>query len=148
MREHTYQIDVDGIIWFGDEFYEDPVIYRAFHENMARTSDGKIVADCLGERCWIEPADVPFVVQGIEIAKDGSGATLVLTGGIEERLDPATLKVGAENVLYAAVKSGAFEARFTRKAYYELAQRITPKGGAFVLELGGKAWAIAGAPAP
>lgn len=148
MREHTYRIDVDGIVWFEDEWYEDPVVYRAFHENMTRTSDGRLYADCLGERCWIEPVDAPFVVQGIDVAEDGSSATLVLTGGIEEPLDPATLEVGEHNVLYAKVKSGAFAARFTRKAYYELARRIAPKGETFVLELGGKSWAIAGAPAP
>lgn len=148
MREHTYKIDLEGIVWFGDEFYEDPAVYRAFYEHMTRTSEGRLVADCLGERCWIEPEDAPFVVQGIEIAGDGASATLVLTGGIEESLDPATLAVGRDNVLYATVKSGAFRARFTRKAYYELARRIAPKDGTFVLELAGKAWAIAGAPAP
>lgn len=148
MREHTYRIDVDGIVWLGDEWYEDPIVYRAFFDHITRTTDGRLHADCLGERCWIEPEDAPFVVQGIDIAADGSRAKLVLTGGIEEALDPATLEVGRDNVLYARVKDGAFPARFTRKAYYELARHITPRNGAFVLELGGKAWAIAGAPPP
>lgn len=148
MREHTYKIDVDGIVWFEDEWYEDPVVYRAFFENMTRSSDGRIYADCLGERCWIEPEDAPFVVQGLDIAADGSRVGLVLTGGIEEPLDPATLAVGRDNVLYTTVRGGTFPARFTRKAYYELARHIAPKDGAFVLQLGGRSWPIAGAPAP
>ena len=148
MREHTYKIDVDGIVWFDGEWYEDPVVYRAFYENMTHASDGRLYADCLGERCWIDAEDTPFVVQALDVAADGSQVALMLTGGIEERLDPATLQVGRDNVLYARVKDGAFPARFTRKAYYELARYIAPKDGAFVLQLGGRTWPIPGAPAP
>lgn len=146
MREHTYRIDLDGNIWFGDEWYEAPVVYQAFYDNMQRTPDGRLHADCMGERCWIEPEDTPFVVQSVDVAADGGGATLVLTGGIEEPLDPATLSVGAENVLYARVNQGRFAARLTRKAYYELARHVAPRDGAFVLTLGDRHWPIAGAP--
>lgn len=149
MREHTYVIDVDGIVWFGDEFYEDPVVYRAFFDNITRAPDGRFYADCLGERCWIEPVDAPFVVQSVDVAADGSAATLTLTGGIEIPLDPSRLSIGRDNVLYArAKKDQPFRARFSRKAYYEIAQRIVPDGSTFSLELGGKRWPIAGAPSP
>ena len=148
MREHTYRIDLDGNIWFGDEWYEAPVVYRAFYDNLQQAPGGRLFADCMGERCWIEPEDTVFVVQSVDLDANGGGATLTLTGGIEEPLDPATLSVGDASVLYAKVKGGRFAARLTRKAYYELARHITPRDGAFVLTLGGRHWPIAGAPAP
>lgn len=148
MREHVYRIDLDGTIRFGDEEYEAPVVYRAFYDNLQRAPDGRLFADCMGERCWIEPEDTVFVVQSIEVSDGGAGVTLGLTGAIEEPLDPATLSVGRDNVLYARVKGGEYPARLTRKAYYELARHITPRDGAFVLSLAGRDWPIAGAPAP
>lgn len=148
MREHVYRIDLDGIAWFEDEWYEAPAVYRAFYDHLARAPGGRLYADCLGERCWLEPEDTVFVVQSVDLAPDRSGATLVLTGGIEEALDPATLFVGRGNVLYARVKGGEHPARFTRKAYYALARHVVEKDGAFVLPLAGRDWPIAGAPSP
>ena len=145
MREHTYRVDLDGLIWFEDESYEAPLVYRAFFDNMQRAPDGRLFADCMGERCWVESEDTPFVIQSVSV--DASGVRLHLSGEIEERLDPATLRVGRDNVLYADVRRGEFPARFTRKAYYQLAQHIAPENGGFVLRIAGKAWPIAGAPA-
>src|SRR5689334_11442464 len=146
MREHTYRIDLEGLIWFDGEWYEEPKVYELFLANMTRADDGRLYADCMGERCWVIPEDTPFVVQRVEIPADRSGATMVLTGEIELPLDPATLTVGRDNVLYTSVRG--FATRFTRKAYYELARHIAPKNGAFVLELAGRTWPIAGSPAP
>ena len=55
----------------------------------------------------------------------------VLNDGTREPLDPTTLRVGAEHVLYCRVKGGAHEARFLRPAYYELMRHAEagPAGG-------------------
>ena len=105
------------------------------------------------ERCWIDPVDTPFVIDSVRIARrDASdderaaiGVTLVLPGGIEEPLDPESLSVGKDNVLYTSVREGAFPARFSRKAYYELARCVVPSGEGFALVVGGREHPIANA---
>jgi hypothetical protein len=154
MREYTYVIDEDGLIWQGGENYDAPEIYEQFYRNMTREADGRTFTICLGEKCWIVAKDTPFVVDSVRVAtvpgaadpeRSATGVTIVLNGGIEEPLDPATLSVGAKNVLYTAVKSGAFPARFSRKAYYELTRYVVPEGAGFALVLGGHPHPIANA---
>ncbi len=161
MRESTYHVDLDGLIWHGDEWFDAPEVYDAFHRTMTRHADGRLYATCLGERCWVVPADTPFVVDAVRLrraagraagtgddARPLEGVTLVLKGGVEEALDPRTLSVGRENVLYAWVRDGAFPARFSRKAYYEIARHIRPFAGEFALTVGGRTYPIGGAPPP
>ena len=67
------------------------------------------------------------------------GFTVVLNDESREPLDPATLRVGAENVLYCRVKGGAHEARWLRPAYYDLMRHAEPvAGGAVVLPVAGR----------
>ena len=154
MREYTYRIDLDGLIWQGGEYYDAPEIYAMFHRGMTRAEDGRLFAVCMGETCWVVPEDTPFVVDRVRIrtvaepsgdpAKDLAGVTLVLKGGVEEPLDPETLGVGAGNVLYTMVREGAFPARFSRPAYYELARWIVPEGDEFALYVGGRRHPVGG----
>lgn len=143
MREYTYVVDEEGLIWQGGEQYDAPEIHEQFYRNMTRDEQGRIYTTCFGERCWIVPKDTPFVIQMVRVATSGPdhtavGVTLVLNGGIEEPLDPASLAVGEGNVLYTSVREGAFPARFTRKAYYELARHIEQDEDGFALILGGR----------
>ena len=67
------------------------------------------------------------------------GFTVVLNDESREPLDPATLRVGAENVLYCRVKGSAHEARWLRPAYYDLMRHAEPAaGGAVVLPVAGR----------
>ena len=142
MREYTYVIDEDGLIWQDGEQYDAPEIYEQFYRNMTRGSDGRLFTMCFGEKCWIVPKQTPFIVDGIRIAKNGNGeavgVTIVLNGGIEEPLATDTLTVGEGNALYTTVKDGEFPARFSRKAYYELARFVEKDGEGFALVLGGR----------
>jgi len=49
---------------------------------------------------------------------------LIFPGGYREVLDPTTLQVGKDNVLYCKIRKGEFKARFNRKAYLELARQV------------------------
>ena len=72
-----------------------------------------------------------------------TGFTVVLNDETRERLDPASLRVGAENVLYCRVKDGAHEARFLRPAYYDLTRHLeTDTGGEAVLAVAGRRIAL------
>src|SRR5687767_1125027 len=146
-REYTCQVDLDGTIWHEGEAFDEPELYAIVHRSLERASDGRIFAICMGEKLWLECEDTPLVIEMARVATAGDeaiGVTLVLKGGVEEPLDPETLAVGDGNVLYAMVKEGAFRARFSRKAYYELARWIRPQGAEFVLEIGGREHPIGG----
>ena len=64
----------------------------------------------------------------------------LLNDETREPLDPATLRVGADHVLYCRVKGGRHEARFLRPAYYELMRHaVAGPDGALELPVGGAA---------
>ena len=71
------------------------------------------------------------------------GFTLRLNDDSTEPLDPHTLQVGADDVLYACAKGG-HRVRFLRKAYYELMRFAqSTDDGAIVLPAGGTTIALA-----
>jgi hypothetical protein len=67
------------------------------------------------------------------------GFELVLNDETREALDPSTLRVGADHVLYARVKDGRHDARFLRPAYYELMRHaVAGPGETPALPIGGR----------
>ena len=81
--------------------------------------DGSFFLQVAEERASIPVEDTPYVVKSME--DDGKGGfILILNDDTREALAPASLEVGADNVLYARVKGGTFRARFLRPAYYHL----------------------------
>ncbi len=99
---------------------------------------------------WIDVEDTPYFVHEVT-AEDGAGGPprgfrLRLSDMTEEALDPETLRVGRNNVLYCDVKGG-LPARFLRKAYYQMAAFFEQSEGAFVLSMGGRRYPVANAPA-
>ncbi|RLB20203.1 MAG: hypothetical protein DRG71_10075, partial [Deltaproteobacteria bacterium] len=69
-------------------------------------------------------------------------AIIHLSDGTKEELEPETLFVGNEDVLYCKVKGGKFPARFLRPAYYQLAEHIREEEGQFYLFLGKEKYSI------
>ncbi|MGH7836398.1 MAG: hypothetical protein ACREQC_01085, partial [Candidatus Binataceae bacterium] len=85
----------------------------------------------------------PYVVTTIEEGAD-RGFIVVTNDGERERLDPATLEVGGENVLYCRVKASASRARFLRSAYYHLSDHfVAESDGGFALIIAGRRYPIA-----
>jgi hypothetical protein len=151
VREYTYQVDLDGTLWHDGTAIADATFYGLVHRSLKHTDDGRLQARCQGEICWIEAADTPFVVESIETTGSDQdpgapkGVELTLTGGVREPLDPKTVRVGADNVMYARVRRGDFSARLSRKAYYQLAEHVEAEGDGFVLVLSTGRYPIAGA---
>lgn len=135
VREHSYYLDKEGFIYLDGSEVEDPGFYNLVHRSLQRTEDGRFMAVCQGERCYFQVEDVPYVVIDLEIVRTSEARSRKPDGGLErvsllfrgdyrEALDPTTLCVGKCNVLYCRVRNGSFEARFNRKAYYDLASHI------------------------
>jgi len=143
-RVWHYQLDAEGNLWHDGSVFEDPNILNFFMRKMERLPDGRYFALCQGEECYFEPEDTVYVVRELEFHPDR--VDLVFQGGYRERLDPKTLHVGKDNIFYCRARDGAFEARFNRKPYLELARHIDydPKRHHFYLELAGEKYEIEG----
>ncbi len=121
-RTWHYYLDAEGTLWHEGAELEDPGLLKFFMEKMTRLPDGSFQVICQGELCLITAEDVPYVIQSIQI--EPQTIHLIFPGGYEEELNPTTLVVGKENVLYCQVRNGDFKARFNRKSYLELAKLV------------------------
>ncbi|MBF0550931.1 MAG: DUF1285 domain-containing protein [Deltaproteobacteria bacterium] len=123
-------IDKEGH-WFyqGMEMIR-PSIIELLYQNLEIEADGRIIIHLGHQRCYLEVEDAPLVVKRVESVLGPEGKTerlvLWLNDGRQEDLDPTQVTFGAENVLYCRVRQGRFEARFSRPAYYQLAEHIVP----------------------
>lgn len=110
--------------WYADgQPIENQRIARLFSQSVHRTADGSYELRVAEERAAITVDDTPYVVTGATVDADET-AWIDLNDGSREALDPRTLAVGADDVLYCRVKDGREAARFLRPAYYQLADRI------------------------
>lgn len=135
------QVDADGKMWHDGAPMIHPKIVALIYDSVHLDEDGVYFLEVDGKRCQLEVADTFHVVNGVSL--QGGTAMLTLNDGRSEPLDPATLAVGRDDVLYCRVKGGGFPARFSRAAYYQLAERIVEQAGGFALELGGRRHPIA-----
>ncbi len=91
------------------------------------------------EKIAIEVEDTPYIVKEV-LFKNGK-FFVVLNDRSEEPLDPSTLEVGKENVLYCQIK-GDRKARFSRSAYYQIAGHIRQDADGYYIIFDGKKFYI------
>jgi hypothetical protein len=137
-------VDEEGD-WYheGNKLFREGVLHL-FLESLCIDADGRYIIDCGGTRCTLEVADTPLVVARVDrkphLGDPDKEVITILFRHLpdEEELDPQTLYVGTNNVIYCRVRSGRFPARFSRPAYYQLASWVEEDGeGGFFLELNG-----------
>jgi uncharacterized protein len=129
--------------WYSDEErIDNPRIALLFSKSIKRNPDGSFFLQVAEERASITIEDTPYVVKSIE--DDGKGGfILVLNDDTREALAPESLEVGADNVLYARIKSGDFRARFLRPAYYHLSANFeADDSGGFFVNASGKRYPL------
>jgi uncharacterized protein len=132
----------DGNWYTDNEKIDNPRIALLFSRSIKRNRDGSYYLQVAEERAPIEVEDTPYVVKAV--LEDDNGGFLIVTNDDEqEPLDPETLEVGRDNVLYCRVKGGAFPARFLRTAYYHLSSNFfTDNGETFSLVVHGHRYPI------
>jgi hypothetical protein len=110
------RVDIEGE-WFDDDVQvTHPGILANLRGNLRKDAEGYYIQTRV--RIPVRVDDVPWVVTRLE--RRGERLVAFLNDGTEETLDPATLRVGHGDVPYGAVKGGAFEARLSRAATYQL----------------------------
>jgi hypothetical protein len=134
------RIDRDGD-WY-DEGVQvtHPGILANLRGNLRRDGDGYFIQTRV--RIPVKVDDAPFVVTRVE--RRGEELHAYLNDGADERLDPASLRLGADDVPYASVKQGAFDARFSRAAAWQLLQiaDYDEVSGMGTLRLRGTEWPL------
>ena len=110
------RIDVDGDWYDGDVEVTHAGVLANLRSGLRRDGEGFFIQARV--RIPVEVADAPFVVTRIE--RRGDRLHAHLNDGAEEDVDAATLRIGPGEVPYCAVKAGAFEARLSRAAAFQL----------------------------
>lgn len=127
-RESTIVLDREGHFWHSGERVDHPALAAAMRSWIAiHPEDGRVILTNGYDWCYFRVEDVPFLVDALRVegVEPGGGVTLRLFDGTEEPLDPATLSLGEGGVVYARVKGGRFDARFSRHAQTQLAPVLT-----------------------
>jgi len=122
------RIDKDGIWYFRNMEMTRFHIIQYFYKCLHRDRQGRyhIKTDC--DDCLIQVDDVPFVIKSVSMQLEDdhnqSRMMILLSDGSCEDLKPETLWIGDNNVMYCLVKQSEHKARFSRQAYYQLAEYV------------------------
>ncbi len=142
IESHQIRFGRDGRWYADDEPITNQRIADLFARHVTRGEDGSWWLRIGDERARIVVEDTPWVVTRI----DGSpqeGFRVTLNDGTSEPLDPSSLTLGANDVLYCAVKDGTERARFLRPAQMELLGHVELEDDRFVLAVSGGKYEIA-----
>jgi hypothetical protein len=135
------RIDRDGD-WY-DEGVQvtHPGILANLRSNLKKDADGYFIQTRV--RIPVNVDDAPWAVARIE--RRGEALHAVLNDGSEERIDPASIRLGRGDAPYCSVKNGAFEARFSRAATFQLLALADydEASGRGALRLGGREYPLA-----
>ncbi len=133
----------DGWWYANDERIHNRRINVLFSQHLQKAPDGSYEIVIGWDRVTVEIDDAPYVVTRVN-GDSEQGFTLCLNDENEEPLDPATLFMNQENVLYCRVKGKEHLARFLRPAYYQLAEYVqgNEENGTFWLPLQKHTYAI------
>ena len=145
-------IDREGDWYYRGSRMERADIVSQFCQHVQRDeSRGLYIIQMGKQRCYLEVEDTPLVVTAVSQVKESKESDeeeLFLSLKhlkAKQLLNPTTLWVGEENVLYCRVMKEEIPARFLRPAYYQLAEFIHEdrEQDRFYLLLGGERYYIA-----
>jgi len=110
--------------WYADgQVVANERIADLFSQHVRRRPDGGYMLRIADEQAPIVVDDTPYVVTAVTL--DGARPpSIELNDHSREPLDPRSLEIGPDEVLYCRVKAGAEPARFLRAAYYQIARHI------------------------
>ena len=146
MKETPLRIDKEGRWFFRDEEITHRKTYLLYCRNLTLDESGRVILRIGREQCPVEVEDVPFVVKTLDFVLTERGdlksVWLILNDETREELHPETLRIGPDHVLYCQVRSGKFEARFSRGAYQLLFPffRQDEKENRFFITVDGRAY--------
>jgi hypothetical protein len=122
------RIDRDGRWYFRNMEMTRTDIIHFFYGHLYRDQHGDYHIKTETEQCLIRVEDVPFVIEALDVSTKGeeevSSMMIRLSDGTCEELQPDTLWIGKNHIIYCRIKNNGHTARFSRKAYYQLTKYI------------------------
>lgn len=130
------RIDRDGDWYDDDVLITHPGLLANLRGNLRRDARGYFIQTRV--RIPVEVEDRPWVV--VRAEPRGERLRVVLNDGTEEEVDPGAVRLGPGDVPYCPVKQGAFEARLSRAAAFQLLALADydERTGRGTLRLGGR----------
>lgn len=135
-RESNIRLDAQGRFWHDGVLVENQALVHALHGWISRhPDDGRYILTNGYDWTYFTVEDVPYFVTAVQVHEEG--IDLTLSDDTHERLSAQGLRVAGDGALYARVKEGQFEAKFTRHAQTALAPALEEsESGGLVLRLG------------
>jgi len=121
-RETEIRRDARGRWFNGQDPIDHPNLARSFDGWVDRAEDGRFCLRNAINWAYVEIEGPAYFVKDVEPRAEGIG--LVLSGGVREQLDPASLRQGPEGALWCAVREGRCPARFDNHAMGKLSDWI------------------------
>ncbi|HEX4341696.1 MAG TPA: hypothetical protein VH062_37560 [Polyangiaceae bacterium] len=132
-RESRIVLDELGRFWNGPVPIDHEAMATAFASWITiHPDDGRFIMTNGYDWTYFTVKDAPFLVRHVETT--GRGTVLRLFDGSEESLDPSSVTVSEDGILYTRVKDGRFEARLAPAAQKEMVDVLDegPDGAAVV----------------
>jgi uncharacterized protein len=124
-RQSSIVLDKEGRFWHEGARVDHPALEQALRTWISvHPDDGRPILTNGYDWCYFRVDDAPMRVDELRFGPSGE-ATLELFDGTSEPLDPAALTIGDDGVVYARVRDGKLEARFSRHAQTRLAEILT-----------------------
>jgi hypothetical protein len=146
METSDIQIDKEGIWYFRGAHMFRKEILCVFFEHLKIDDCGRYFIELNDEIYYLDVEDTVFVVTSVFHTTDLGGSheqiEVLLSDDCREILDPDSLSVGEDNILYCRVKGGRFAARFLRKSYYQLTEFIEEDDHGFHVVLNNRKYFI------
>jgi len=142
------RIDKEGVWYYqGAEMFRREFV-NFFYQNLHVDEKGRYFIELPHDRCFVDVEDTAYIVKTVDYEKaengNRAGIDLRLSDETTETLDPLTIWISPDNVMYCRVREGSFRARFSRAAYYQLAEHIEHDEGQemFYLKVNGQRYNI------
>lgn len=142
VQDCRIRIAKDGTWFYNDLPIINRTIYLFFNQHLEQDGAGGYRLRVNGETCPVTVEDTPFLVTDVWRESDpesGRDALYIrLNDETAEKLDLGTLFIRPDNAPCCRVKNSRFPARFTRAAYYRMAEYVVEhEDGRFSIPLNG-----------
>jgi uncharacterized protein len=148
MDNYEIKIDKDGLWYYNGAHMFRKEILSVFFQCLRIDECGKYLIELGQDRCYLDVEDTAFVVEAVYKTKLPGDCReqieILLSDDSCEKLAMHSLHTGRDNILYCRVKEEIFDARFSRKSYYQLAEFIEPSenGDNYFINLNGEKYII------
>ena len=148
MNHYEIKIDKEGLWYYNGAHMFRKEILNVFFQNLKIDERGKYLIELGPERCYLDVEDTAFVILTVYKTKNSCNGKdqmeILLNDDSCEILEMNSIYTGRDNILYCRVKEGRFNARFSRKSYYQIAEFIeqSENGADYFINLNSKKYFI------